>query len=119
MVVLTKTCTICTTAIYTYLQNIICQIMTLDTKPYIYETLDHTHPVIFTASENGEYIPTKKYMELERNSLLTLSSNNPEIPLENHIVYMEIPLSLIILSITPNDRMIQTSNISCGVTHQI
>ena len=84
-----------------------------------YKTLDHTHPAIVTAEERVEYIPTKKYMELERNSLLTLSSNNPEIPLENHIVYMEIPLSLIILSITPNDRMIQTSNISCGGNYHI
>ena len=43
----------------------------------IYETLDHTHPVIVTASEKVGYSPTKKYVESERNSLLTLSSTHP------------------------------------------
>ena len=43
-----------------------------------YKTLDHTHPVIVTESEKGKYIPTKKVMEFESNSLLTLSIIYPE-----------------------------------------
>ena len=37
---------------------------------------------------------------------------------ESHIGDMSIILSLSILSITYNYRMIQTPNISCGATHQ-
>ena len=37
---------------------------------------------------------------------------------ETHIEDMEILLSLRIWSITPNARMTQTPNISCGATHQ-
>ena len=43
-----------------------------------YKTLDHTHPVIVTESEKGKYIPTKKDMEFESNSLLNLSIIYPE-----------------------------------------
>ena len=59
-----------------------------------YDTLYHTHPEIVTAAEKGEYIQTKIYMKLERNSSLTLSCTHPETLLETHIVDMEIILSL-------------------------
>ena len=43
-----------------------------------YKTLDHTYPGIVNAAEKGEYTPTNKYMELESNSLFTLSSTHTE-----------------------------------------
>ena len=49
-----------------------------------YETLCHKHPVIVTAEDKGEYIPTNKDMWLERNSLLTLSVIHPEKSLWTH-----------------------------------
>ena len=52
-----------------------------------YKNLGHTHPGISTAEDMGEYIPPKKGMELERDSLLTLSSINPEISLETHKIF--------------------------------
>ena len=52
-----------------------------------YETLGHTHPVIFTVTDNAEYIPTKTDMELESNSLLTPSSIHPEKSMETHEIF--------------------------------
>ena len=52
-----------------------------------YKTLGHTHPVISTAADMGEYSPPNKWMELERYSLLNLSSINPEILLETHKIF--------------------------------
>ena len=42
------------------------------------KTIGHTHPVIYTAADMGEYSPPKKGMELEMNLSLKLSSINPE-----------------------------------------
>ena len=39
-----------------------------------YENLGHTHHGIYTAAEMGEYSPSKKGVELERNFSFTLSS---------------------------------------------
>ena len=52
-----------------------------------YNTLGYTHPGIVTTTEKGEYIPSKKRMELERNFSLTLSSIHPEISLETQEIF--------------------------------
>ena len=52
-----------------------------------YKTLGHKHPVIYTAADMGEYSSPKKYMELERDYLLTLSGINPERSLETHKIF--------------------------------
>ena len=52
-----------------------------------YETLGPTHPVICTSEYMGEYSPPKKGMELERYSLLNLSSINPERSLDTHKIF--------------------------------
>ena len=39
-----------------------------------YKTLGQKHPVIYTASEMGEYSPSNKGMELERSFSFTQSS---------------------------------------------
>ena len=52
-----------------------------------YKTLGHTHPVIFTAVDIGEYSTPKKWMELEINSSLTLSIINTERLLETHKIF--------------------------------
>ena len=49
-----------------------------------YKTPGHSHPIISTASEMGEYSPTEKGMETERGYFLTLSSTHPETLLEAH-----------------------------------
>ena len=51
-----------------------------------YKTLGHTYPGIYTASEMGEYSPSKKGMELERNFSFTLSSIK-EISLDPHKIF--------------------------------
>ena len=51
-----------------------------------YETLFHTHPVIYTAAEMVEYSPYKKGWELERNFSFTLSSIK-ERSLEPHKIF--------------------------------
>ena len=52
-----------------------------------YETLGHTHPVISTAEEMGEYSLPKKGTKLENNFSLTLSGINPEISLQTHRIF--------------------------------
>ena len=66
----TKTCTICTAEIYTSLQPSICRFMTLHTKPYIYETLDHSHSGIVTAPEKGDYSLPNKYVKIINQFLI-------------------------------------------------
>ena len=79
---MTKTYTIGEFAIYTSIQPIIHQFITLRLK-----NLGHTRPGISTASDIGEYIPPKKVMELEINSSLILSSVNYEISLETQKIF--------------------------------
>ena len=64
-----------------------------------YETLGHTHPEMFF-SENGEYIPAKKDMELESNPWSKLSSIHPE----NHWRLMK-DFVLKIIEKTEHDQM--------------
>ena len=52
-----------------------------------YETIGHTHPVISTAAEMGEYITPKKGMEPERNLSSIVSIINPERSLEIHKIF--------------------------------
>ena len=52
-----------------------------------YINLGHTNPLMSTAAEMGEYSPSDKGMELERNFSLTLSIINPEISLETHKIF--------------------------------
>ena len=52
-----------------------------------YETLGHKHPRISTTADMDEYIPPKKGMELDRDSLLTLSSINLERSLKIHRIF--------------------------------
>ena len=52
-----------------------------------YKNLGHTHPGNGTAAEKGEYRPTQKYMEPERNSLSNLSSIHPEKSLDTHEIF--------------------------------
>ena len=54
---------------------------------FTYKNLGHTHTGTSTAAEMGEYSPHKKGMELERDYLLTLSSINLLISLENHEIF--------------------------------
>ena len=52
-----------------------------------YKTLGHTHPKMYTAEGMGKHSSHKKGMELERNYLLTLSSNHPKKSLETHEIF--------------------------------
>ena len=51
-----------------------------------YKALGHTHTEFYTASDMGEYSPSKKSMELERTLSFTLSSIE-EISLEPHKIF--------------------------------
>ena len=51
-------------------------------------------------------------------SPLYVSLSGKILNMETHIGYMTILLSLRILIISPNDSIIQPSNIPCGATHQ-
>ena len=68
----TKTCTICAVVIFTSLQPIISQFMTLHMKPYIIHTLE-----LLLDQRRVNTAQPKKDMEFEKNSLLTLSSTYP------------------------------------------
>ena len=52
----------------------------------IYENIGLTHTVIYTSEEMGEYSPSKKGMELQRNFSFILSIMK-EISLETHKIF--------------------------------